>query len=92
MDEFVKIFTNGGAVATLGGVLWYLLTKILPGQERLADKVLAGMRALEAAADRNAMSNALRLQSTPHILPEIKERAAEIIEAAKSAETERGQR
>lgn len=82
MDEIYKLVAGSGAMGT---VVWMLLTRITPKLDDLYKRMLA----LEAAHDRSATATSLRLIASNQVLPEIKERAAEIIEAAKQAEQER---
>lgn len=86
MDEVLKLLAGSGA---LGVVTYMLLTQINPKLDALGKGLYERMRAMEAAADRNAEATALRLIASPHISEEIKERASYIIEATKLAKDER---
>lgn len=86
MEEALKLLIGSGA---LGVVTWMLLTQINPKLDALGRGLFERMRAMEAAADRNAEATALRLIASPHISAEIKERASQIIEATKAAKEER---
>lgn len=73
----------------MGAVVWILLSRINPKLDEIANGLYKRMLALEAANDRNALATSLRIIAAPHIIPEIKERAAEIIESVRHAESER---
>lgn len=90
MDPITQsIATALGGSGVLGVVVWILLKEINPKLHEIAKGLYERMRALECAHDRNAEATALRLIATPHILPEIKERASQLIEQVKAAEEER---
>lgn len=86
MDELLKLLAGSGA---MGAVVYMLLVRINPKLDEIATGIYKRMLALEATHDRNATATSLRLIATPHILPEIKERASDIIEQAKLAEEAR---
>lgn len=75
----------------MGVVVWMLLVRINPRIEAIASDLSKRMLALEAAHDRNATASSLRIISTIHIIPEIKEKASEIIEDAKLAGAKRAE-
>jgi len=75
MEEFLRALATGGVTGIiLGGVIYFIGRRLL---------------GLEEAIDRLVRLDLLRLIASPHVSPEVKDAASDLLEEVKTAESRR---